>query len=656
MKALSPVSYLKKNKRRLLTGVVLAAAAALICAVWYSPAAGLAFAAAFLLAGFLKPEPKRPVVRFLMNALWAAAAIFLSCVLPTIVSTRANYLDIGLFRLVMNYLCVAVVYGMCLAITGRIKSAVILASGALLILTTINGFVYQFRGNLLKPTDILFVKTALNVAGQYSFRIREGMAFSFLIWAWMLFFQSGLPKEDWIPRRWVRLAAAALTVACAVVFWSRAGSVKMLTWGNDGILYNGYCLNFAVGLRDFFIEAPEGYSGEGVEALENAYPEEAAVPEKRPNILVIMNESFADMSILGDGLRTNIPVTPFVDSLEENTIRGYALTSVFGGTTANAEFEFLTGLSMANAPEGCPYQQYIRQELSSLVHLLNGWGYRTFATHPYLSSGWNRVSAYTHLGFGEMTFLEDYPQQDLVREYVSDREMYAYILDALDSGTEQPLFLFGITMQNHGDYIYEGPNYEQTIFLEGYSQAYPMAEQYLSLVHTSDEAVEYLLTELESYPEDTVVLFFGDHLPQIEGDFLDEVHGGPFETLEEQQLLYTVPFFLWANFDIPEQTVECTSLNYLGRYLLEAAGLELPPFYRFLKELEQTVPAVNANGYYSSGAGTWLELDEAQGEEATWLERYSYLQYNSMFDKDGRSKHFFPAFRKRTDVIFQERA
>ena len=141
-----------------------------------------------------------------------------------------------------------------------------------------------------------------------------------------------------------------------------------------------------------------------------------------------MSESYADFSILGSELRTNQPVTPFLDSLEENTIRGYALSSVFGGTTANSEFEFLTGLSMANLPEGCcPYQQYINTDTPSLVQWMNTLGYRTIATHPYFSSGWNRTQVYPLLGFSEMTFDDNYPYQDLIREFVSDREMYSYV-------------------------------------------------------------------------------------------------------------------------------------------------------------------------------------------------------------------------------------
>ena len=143
-----------------------------------------------------------------------------------------------------------------------------------------------------------------------------------------------------------------------------------------------------------------------------------------------------------------------------------------------------------------------------------------------------------------------------------------------------------------------------------------------------------------------MVLFFGDHLPGIETGFYEELYGGSFDTLDRQMLSYTVPFVIWANYDIPEQTVECTSLNYLGRYLLEAAGMELPPYYSFLKDLEERIPAVNAMGYYSASWQTYLPLSEAEGEEAQWLSRYEILQYNGMFDKNGRSDVFFGQYIK----------
>ena len=632
----------QRKSPRAMVGAALAVLILAVWGIWYSRTEGLVLAGMYLAAGLLSVDCNKPWLSFLLSGAWGLACVLAACALPTVMVSDISYLNVGFYRMAMNFLCVAAVFGLLLTATGSVKAAIVSAMIPLALLATVSGFVYQFRGNLLKPLDLLSAGTAMNVVEQYVFQVRPGMARAWALWLWMLFALGCLPDaRDFLPKKWLRIAAALLTAASTAVFLYGSRNITMNTWSNEGATRNGFFLNFALGIRDCFVAQPENYSPEAVAELEKAYrnPQETG---RRPNILVIMNESYANFEILGNPLRTNIPVTPFLDSLEENTIRGYALTSIFGGTTANAEFEFLTGFSMANVPEGsCPYQQYINTPTHSLVQVMNSLGYRTLATHPYLASGWNRTAAYPRLGFPEMTFLEDYPREELVREFVSDREMYRYVLERLEETEDAPLFLFGITMQNHGDYIYTGDHYEQTVFLEDYAMEHPMAEQYLTLLRESDRAVEELLTALEAYPEDTLVLFFGDHFPQVEGDFFLEVHGGPFEDLSQQMLQYTIPFFIWANYDIPEQTVPCTSLSYLARYLLDAAGAGLPPFYQFLKDMEQVIPAMNADGYYSLSQQTYLPHSAASGEEALWLSRYRILQYNGLFDSKNRSDLFW---------------
>jgi len=336
---------------------------------------------------------------------------------------------------------------------------------------------------------------------------------------------------------------------------------------------------------------------------------------------------------------------PFLDSLQEDTIRGYALTSVFGGNTANAEFELLTGHSLAFLPEGTvAFQQYVQDQLYSLPWLLKDLGYINVSTHPYSSTGWSRTTAYPAMGFDESSFDTDYKDPEYLRYYISDRAMVDHMIDRLEQQSEEPLFLYAVSMQNHGNYLYEGENYQQTLTLEG---DFPAAEQYLDILRHSDMAMEQLLTYLSACGTDTVVLFFGDHFPHLEKQFYEQLHGGPFDTLEEQMLQYTVPFLIWANYDIPEQTLECTGMNYLSRYLLEAAGIELPAYYQFLKETEQVIPAMNAYGYHSVEKGGFIPFGEAEGREAQWLERYSVLQYNNIFDPGNRSDSFFGRYLPR---------
>ena len=637
------MALFRLDRRRAFIGMGIGILALIACGILDSWKAGFLSAAAFSLAGCVKITPEHPAIRFGLNAVWGIVCIFVSCAIPTMMISDSSYLNIGYYRIAMNFICVAVVYGIFLTAFGEIKRAVAVASGLLLIMATANTFVFQFRGNELRPMDFFSIKTALNVAGQYTFRISPRMLQGLLIWIWTVFCLGSLPPSDpGIRKYWLRLGAAVASCLCAFLLWRWTPDVRTNSWSVGGSTGNGYFLNFYTGIRDSFIRKPDGYSPEAVEELAAGHAEQRVKTASKPNVIVIMNESFADFRVLGGELRTNQPVTPFLDSLQENTVRGYALTSVFGGATANSEFEFLTGSSMANLPTGTvPYQQYVTADVYSLPWLMNALGYRSVATHPFYASGWNRPVVYPRFGFSDITFIDSYPNKNLVRGFVSDQEMYEHVLDTLTGTTGDPLFLFGITIQNHGDYIYTGDNYGQSVFLEGYGREYSMAEQYLTLLRESDKALEYLLTELEKLPEDTVVLFFGDHFPRVEDDFFQELHGGAFETLPEKMEQYMVPFFVWANFDIPEQTVECTSLNYLGRYLLETAGLELPPYYQFLKELEQAVPAVNALGYYSISQQTFLPLEDAQGEEAKWLNDYAMVQYNNLFDQKNRNSLFF---------------
>lgn len=298
---------------------------------------------------------------------------------------------------------------------------------------------------------------------------------------------------------------------------------------------------------------------------------------------------------------------------------------------------------MAFLPLGSiPYQQYFSENAYSLVSVLKNQGYNCVAMHPYYASGWMRKTVYPMMGFDEAYFLEDFPQEKLIREYVSDQEMFEEIIRIHQQQDENtPLFLFGVTMQNHGGYTYEGPNYEATISLEGYSWDYPEAEQYLSLIHETDKAVEYLIGYYAAIDRDVVIVFYGDHMPKVENAFYEELNGGSFDTLDEQMQKQMVPFFVWANYDIEEKVVPCSSINYLSTYVLEAAGIPLPPYQQFLKETESLIPAINAYGYYSLERQGFIPLEEASGAEEEAIRAYEILQYNSIFDEENRSIHFF---------------
>ena len=127
--------------------------------------------------------------------------------------------------------------------------------------------------------------------------------------------------------------------------------------------------------------------------------------------------------------------------------------------------------------------------------------------------------------------------------------------------------MYLVTMQNHGGYTYDGEDFREIVQLDGYREEYPDAEQYLSLIHETDTAASWLINYLSKLEHKCVLVFYGDHLPQLNEHFYEEIHGGIFENLDDEELKQSVPFYIWTNYDIEEESLE------YGSSRLTAPGL-----------------------------------------------------------------------------------
>ena len=583
--------------------------------------------------------------------LWTAILFVLGAIFTTF-SIQYMLLDSELFqrmsdlKWVLNVLCCLVVYLVVQLFTNNAGLSCIISHTSLLSFAFINYFVYLFRGNEFTFSDIRSIGTGLSVAGNYKLQLNDRGAYA--IFGAALFIAFVRKCHVKFARAWqMRIIDAMLAAICVIIVGMAAYDVNTETWEQKGTYRNGYILNYILGIRDSFIAQPDGYSEEAIQKLEKKYSSNdkdySKTDVKDPTIIVIMNESFSDLSVLGD-LQTNIPLTPFIDSLKENTTKGYALSSVFGAKTPNSEWEYLTGNSMAFLPAGSVvYQQYISDTPTSIVSNLKDDGYTCVAMHPYYATGWSRNQVYPKIGYDEMHFIDDFDQTKILREYITDQELYDKIIERYESrGANEKLYLMGITMQNHGGYGEPYDNFNEGCYKIG--RSYTDANQYLSLVHESDKAVKNFIEYFSKVDDPVEIVFFGDHQPSLNSNFYPLLNGKGMSGLTEDELeaLYTVPFFIWTNYDTPEETVDITSLNFLSTMTLERAGIELPAYNKVLADMMETVPAINSRGYYSKEKQCYQHIDDATGEEAEWIKNYHMLQYNSMFDKKGRSNLFFP--------------
>lgn len=638
-------NYIQFDKKKCIIGIVLAVLTCIVFALFGDWGSALLCAVLFSAFGSVKFSLPKTWMSYLAFALWAGVAVWYVKIAPAYTMNLVHNTWETDQILFLNYLCIFIVFATIFTISLKPKLAVSLGSFLLLLLTVINGLVYPFRGRELGFMDLFAIRTAMNVAGQYHVQFTLNIVYVIVRWIAILFIGYSLPELPKLPRLLPRAIGAFVVMATIFILNPLSLKVPIKTWASEGTRLNGFYINVYMTVRDSSMKKPPKYSPASVEQTAGQYLATETVEDlsELPDVVVIMNESFADLRTLGD-LNTNREITPFIDSLSENTIRGYALTSVYGGNTANAEFELLTGHSMAFFPDSSvPYQQYIHKETHSLANVMESHGYETFGTHPYWESGWSRDIIYPYFGFDAITFSEAYACNYPLRDYTSDRDMFDYLLETLDNKNPQkPLFLFGVTMQNHGGYDYKGDKFTEHIQLMGREGKYPLATQYLNLLHETDMAVEYLISELKKRKEPTILLMFGDHLPQLDKNFYDELYGKKIETPLEKQLYYTVPFFIWANYDIPEETIPYTSFNYLSIPLLENAGVPLSPYLRFLKDTQEIIPALNYRGFYSKEKDALITYSEASPTEQEALNQYRTLVYNHLFDSKHKNTIFFP--------------
>lgn len=536
---------------------------------------------------------------------------------------------------------------------GRMTTALRIELALALAFGLTNHYVMAFRSTPFVPWDLLSVRTAASVAQNYDFTPTPRMIVVTVLFVLLMVAVRVLRKVPRIKLP-IRLGSAVL---CGLALCLFVNTLQQETFQNKHYLYpflftpaymtkvNGMAVTFAMDLAYVAVDKPEGYSAEEAQKTLEQYgntdnvfadDEENTNDSKNrgadannkdlPNIIVIMDEAFSDLSVVGD-LETNEDYMPFMHKMQQgadHTITGYAQVSVCGGNTANSEFEFLTGNTMSFLPSGSiPYQQYITKDTPSLASYLASLGYETYAQHPYYASGWNREKVYPLLGFEHLNFIDDYANKTYVRKYVSDDADMQHIIDTYENKEDgKPAFIFNVTMQNHGGYTDAFSNLSEDVHATNYNSE--VLDRYLSLIRLTDQSLEKLVDYFSNVDEKTVIVFFGDHQPsdtvaaQVQDSMLLPGESVPDEQLRKR---YQVPYLVWANYDIDGATQQNTSLNYLSAEVLKAAGVPTDAYQNFLLDLQKSYPVMSAAG-----------RTDASDADENMLSTYKKLQYYNLFE------------------------
>lgn len=562
-----------------------------------------------------------------------------------------NLAQISFFMAALNVGWILAVYLLLFVISGSTRIAVPIGAAAFYAMSLAETFVVDFRARPIMIWDVMSVGTAMSVAGNYTFAISRPMAMAGVCAFLLAAVSIACPFR--LKGKKVRLSAffGGTAAVSAFVFWFYSFAIPhwnfTINMWEFAETYNecGYVLSTAVSGQYLVKKKPESYKTSVVTQLAEEYKEAEETEHdgriQPVNLICIMNESFSDLRSAGD-FETNQEYLSFYNSLSENTVKGKVIVPIFGSMTSNSEYEFLTGNSMSQLPTSCiAYQFLVRNNTPGLVETLKSQGYEAVAMHPYPADNWNRRECYANMGFN--LFLDEtaYEGSEQLRNYVSDRGDYEKLIEMVENkeNPEDRLFLFNVTMQNHGGYEETHDNFNQEVWLTGELEGkFPKTDQYLSLMKESDEALEYLISYFEECEEPTMIVLFGDHQPSVEDEFFDIMAGQPSSEVpvSEKFMWYETPYLIWTNYESEAEETGHFSALYLSSEMLSRAGLSMTPYNRFLLEMKEEVPVLHPFGCEDADGVfyTWPEITAAGSPHEERMLEYEYLVYNFVYAND----------------------
>lgn len=554
---------------------------------------------------------------------------------------------------ILNLVIFAFIVAFVFLFAGNTRTAAITGYLFSLILALTVYYVTEFRGVGFIASDFYSIGAGLDVAGEYSYAPSLGLytAISICALAICVTFAFKFKLKLSIRKRLIMIVIAlVMSFGFYEQFFGNYDSTQRISLfkPQKSYLSMGIALTVVRSCNYLVVEKPEGYSIAEVERIADKYRLSSGtqrLKSAKPNVIVIMDESFTDIYSLSHGnIKTNTQVYPTIASLEKNVYKGTLYQERKGGGTAIMEFEALTGNTNAFLPIGTiAYQNMIREEFPTLASQLKNEGYQgNIAYHPHTGRNYNRTNAYPLIGFDRTEFREDFDasgNNDTYGAYISDSAAFQQIIDDYEEykrKSDAPFFAFQVTMQNHSPYEHAESHEIKITNQEMYTEE---LEQYLNYVHETDKALGKLISYYKKCEDPTLIVFFGDHGPGFEDETYVKLCGETNTSIDRFTINQT-PLIIWANYDIGEKEYGDISENYISGEVIDAAGLEKTGYQNFLQNLRKDVVAINSCGYIGSD-GNYYEIDDKSSIYYDKVAEYRILEYNFLIDRKNTVTDFF---------------
>ena len=348
-------------------------------------------------------------------------------------------------------------------------------------------------------------------------------------------------------------------------------------FGNIAFAYEDYGYPYCLATTVFNtgIGCPRDYSEEEIERIQRTEKHLPETTEKEhPNIIFVQLESFFDPELVNYLEISEDPIPTFRKLMDEYS-SGYFKVPSVGAGTANTEFESITGMSMHYfGPGEYPYKSILKETTcESAPYVLKELGYATHAIHNNEANFYGRKSIFPNLGFDSFTSEEYMPREDEQNAlgWVKDGILTEEIVKCLDA-TEEKDYVYTISVQGHGDYPTEPILEDPEITVSGSpteEQNYKW-EYYVNEIWEMDNFIKDLVETLSEYPEDVVLVLYGDHLPTMDLKVEDV----------ENRYLFQTQYVIWDNFGLEEKDVNLSAYQ-IAAEVLDRMGIHEGTIFRY---------------------------------------------------------------------------
>ena len=419
--------------------------------------------------------------------------------------------------------------------------------------------------------------------------------------------------------------------------------VPMMWDQKENYRSNGFILAFIFNVPMADVKAPAGLNAQALDAIPSRNYGYLAGPREKPDVIMLMSESFWDPTRLKT-LKFSEDPMPTIRAAQS----GHVFSPEFGGMTANVEFEALTGFSNAFLPYGSiPYQQYIRNDIPSLATFFRGEGYAARALHPFSGWFWNRNEVYKDFGFEEFRTEETMPTMEKRGIFASDDSLMKEIMQEAD-GMDRPFFFFAVTLQGHGPY--EANRYaNNTVDIKGNLTDADRATlaTYTQGVKEADESFKMLTEWAAKRDRETIIVLWGDHLPPLGNVYMDTGYmpdqvATRRASVSVMKQEHETPLVIWSNKKGAKADIGTISPSQLPYHLLKFAGYEHPFYTGFLGRVQKKYSIIDR--YQLVGRDDTASPDWVRDTKTLdpLVRDYRYLQHDIMFGKSQTVERFFP--------------